>query len=49
MHEANVDFTAQVYGNCGHAFFNDTNPYAYNEKAAKDAWKRTLEFLEANL
>lgn len=47
MHEAQVDFSAQVYTNCGHAFFNDTNPYAYNEQAAKDSWKRTLEFLEA--
>lgn len=46
MHEAGVDFTAQVYGGAGHAFFNDTNPYAYNETAAKDAWQRTLRFLD---
>ncbi len=45
MHEADVDYTAQVYTNCGHAFFNDTNPYAYNKEAAEDSWKRTLEFL----
>lgn len=42
---AGVDFTAQVYSGCGHAFFNDTNPFAYNEAAAKDAWRRTLDFL----
>lgn len=47
MAAAGVNFTAQVYPNCGHAFFNDTNPYAYNEEAAKDAWQRTLEFLGA--
>lgn len=47
LHEARVDVTVQVYEGCGHAFFNDTNPYAYNEKAAKDAWKRSLEFLES--
>jgi carboxymethylenebutenolidase len=49
MHEANVDFTAEVYGNCGHAFFNDTNQFAYNDKAAKNAWKHTLDFLDINL
>jgi len=48
MHTADVDFNYQVYSNCGHAFFNDSNPYAYNEAAAKDAWKRTLEFLDTN-
>lgn len=47
--KAGVDFTAQVYPDCGHAFFNDTNPYAYNEAAAKDAWSRTLQFLGQEL
>lgn len=42
---AGVNYTAQVYSDCGHAFFNDTNPYAYNETAAKDSWQRSLEFL----
>lgn len=46
MQQAGVDFTAQIYPDCGHAFFNDTNPYAYNQAAAKDAWRRSLEFLE---
>jgi carboxymethylenebutenolidase len=49
MHEARVDFTAEVYSGAGHAFFNDTNPYAYNEKAALDAWPKTLEFLAENM
>jgi carboxymethylenebutenolidase len=51
MREAKVDFNYRVYSNCGHAFFNDTNPYSYNKDAAQDAWKRTLEFLSksANL
>ncbi len=49
MHEAGVDFTAQVYTDCGHAFFNDTNPHTYNPKAAADAWSKTLEFLATNL
>ncbi|HUB93439.1 MAG TPA: dienelactone hydrolase family protein [Verrucomicrobiae bacterium] len=46
--KAGVHFTAKVYPNCGHAFFNDTNPFTYNEKAAKDAWRRTIELLAAN-
>jgi carboxymethylenebutenolidase len=45
MSDAGVDFNAVVYPNCGHAFFNDTNPYAYNQEAAEDAWKKTLNFL----
>jgi carboxymethylenebutenolidase len=46
MHEAAVDFTAEVYEGAGHAFFNDTNPFAYNEHAANDAWPKTLNFLK---
>jgi len=49
MAAAGVDFAAQVYPDCGHAFFNDTNPFAYNEAAAKDAWQKTLDFLAKNL
>jgi len=45
MHQADVNFNYQVYSGCGHAFFNDTNKYAYNESAAKDSWTRTLDFL----
>ncbi len=48
MHEAGVDFAYKVYGGCGHAFFNDTNPYAYNKDAATDSWQRTLDFLHAS-
>lgn len=45
MQAANVNFTAKVYPNCGHAFFNDTNRFAYNKSAAIDAWKLTLSTL----
>ncbi len=47
MKEANVEFSYQVYANCGHAFFNDSNPYAYNKQAADDAWRRSLDFLNS--
>jgi carboxymethylenebutenolidase len=49
MSQANVNFTAQVYPDCGHAFFNDTNRFAYNKMAAEDAWVKVLDFLSANL
>jgi len=49
MHQAGVDFSYKVYSNCGHAFFNDTNPFAYNQEAASDAWNKTIEFLDINL
>jgi len=45
MAAAGVDFTAEVYPGAGHAFFNDSNRYAYRPEAAADAWSRTLEFL----
>jgi carboxymethylenebutenolidase len=45
MNEANVNFEYKVYENAGHAFFNDTNPFAYQKDAAVDSWKLTLEFL----
>lgn len=32
-----------------HAFFNDTRPEVYDAEAAKDAWKRVLEFFNKNL
>lgn len=38
MSEAQVDFEAKVYPDCGHAFFNDSNPITYNKQAADDAW-----------
>jgi carboxymethylenebutenolidase len=49
MQAAGVDFETKVYPDCGHAFFNDTNPHAYNPTAADDAWKRTLELLAHHL
>lgn len=46
MDRANVDFSYKVYPSCGHAFFNDTNRFAYNESAAKDSWQRLLSTLD---
>lgn len=46
MSESGVNFQSKVYPDCGHAFFNDSNPFAYNAAAAADAWQRTLQLLE---
>jgi carboxymethylenebutenolidase len=32
-----------VYPGAGHGFFNDTRPEVFHEKAANDAWRRTLD------
>jgi len=42
MKSAKVDYKVKIYENCGHAFFNDSNPGAYNKAAATDAWNRVL-------
>lgn len=49
MEKAGKAFEAVVYPNAGHAFFNDTNSVAYNQKSAQDAWNKTLVFLKNNL
>ncbi|MGT2426344.1 dienelactone hydrolase family protein [Amnibacterium kyonggiense] len=46
---APADFTAHVYEDTGHAFFNDTNPHAYDAADAADAWDRTRAFLAEHL
>jgi carboxymethylenebutenolidase len=46
MKKEGKDFTAVVYPNAGHAFFNNTNVKMYNAEAAKDSWTKTLEFLK---
>ena len=38
-----------IYPGADHAFFNDTRADVYDEQAASDAWKRTLEFFHAQL
>lgn len=49
MTDAGVDFTAKVYADAGHAFFNDSNPRTFDPAAAGDAWGRSIEFLRSHL
>lgn len=48
MRQAGVDFSAVVYGEAGHGFFNDLNPFAYRPSDANDAWRRVASFLHDN-
>jgi len=43
-----VSYQAYTYEGANHGFHNDTTP-RYDEKAAKLAWERTLEFFNKNL
>jgi carboxymethylenebutenolidase len=45
MNDGGVDFESKVYNGAGHAFFNDSNRYAYNAAAATDSWNRVKELL----
>jgi carboxymethylenebutenolidase len=49
MQKQSKDFEAVVYPGVGHAFFNDTNPHAYDAKTAHDAWDKTLTFLKQHI
>lgn len=47
--DAKKSVTVKVYPGAYHAFFNDTRPQTYNEKAAKDAWRMLIDFFRDNL
>ena len=38
-----------IYPNAGHAFFNNDRKEVYKPDASADAWRKTIEFLRANL
>ncbi len=39
----------KIYPEAGHAFENPNNKQGYRADDAADAWKRTIDFLAANL
>lgn len=45
----NITYELYVYEGANHAFHNDTSPARYDEKSAKLAWQRTLDFFAKNL
>jgi carboxymethylenebutenolidase len=49
LKKAKIEYQIFMYPGTQHAFNNDTNPERYNEKAAKLAWKRTVDFFKEKL
>jgi carboxymethylenebutenolidase len=49
MRKNGKSFEYKIYAGAPHAFNNDTSPQSYREKAAKEAWARTLEFFKKHL
>ena len=49
LKEAGKDYALHMYAGVNHAFHNDTSEARYNEKAAKLAWNRTIEFFGEEL
>lgn len=49
LKKAGAKYELYMYPNVNHAFHNDTSEARYNADAALHAWKRTLDFFEANL
>lgn len=39
----------KIYPGADHAFFNDSRPQVYDERAARDAWQQTLAFFRQHL
>ena len=46
---AGTDYQLHMYEGGQHAFHNDTNAARYHGENARLAWRRTIEFLKANL
>ena len=49
MKKYGKSFEYKIYPGAPHSFNSDTSPQSYREDAAKEAWGRTLEFLQKNL
>ena len=49
LKKAAVKYELYIYPGVNHAFHNDTSAARYNAEAAALAWKRTIDFLTANL
>lgn len=49
LKELGKEIEVHIYPGADHAFFNDSRPEVYDEEAAADAWRRTVEFLKQRL
>jgi carboxymethylenebutenolidase len=44
LQAAGVKYEGYIYPGAGHGFHNDSTPARYNQAAAEQAWKRTIEW-----
>lgn len=49
MKEHKKAFTYKIYPGAKHAFNDDSNPDRYHPEAAREAWRRTIEFFNKEL
>ena len=49
MKKYGKSFDYKIYPGAPHSFNSDTSPRSYREDAAKEAWRRTLEFFKKHL
>ena len=49
LKELSKPVEVHIYPNVDHAFFNDQRPEVYDEKAAQDGWRRTIQFFATHL
>jgi carboxymethylenebutenolidase len=47
--KAGRHFEIKTYEGVSHAFMNDTRPDVYDAEAARDAWNRMVDFLQAHV
>lgn len=45
----NVTYAGRIYPNSMHGFFNDATPERYNEAAATEAWKLTIDWFNQHV
>jgi len=49
LKELDKSVEMHIYPNVDHAFFNDHRPEVYDEHAAQDSWRRTIQFFAEHL
>jgi carboxymethylenebutenolidase len=49
LQQLGKDVELAIYPNADHAFFNDSRAEVYNEAAASDAWRKTVELFRRSL
>ena len=43
---AGIAYIEEVFGQAGHAFFNDARPTMYNKQVANEAWQKVSDFIK---